>query len=273
MNDHSPNLQDSPVEGFGSASDFDKFQTSVTRRNRYIRTSEQEAFLSTIIASSNSRCEIIPCGELFWRAQRGNEWEEEEISDELVLVREAPFSSTRMKPLQDRATEGRVNPKGIPYLYLSTTEKAAISEVRPSLGEYVSVGEFQTQRDIKIVDCSRYRERLPPQLIDFDIPQEQWEECVWIGIDRAFSAPVNNTDDTAEYAATQILAETFRSSGIAGIKYKCAFDKDGYNIALFDVADADIVARHLRRVTGIDVSFRDECRSYYSTSAKPDQGP
>lgn len=39
-----------------------------------------------------------------------------------------------MKPLSNSASEGRANPKGIPYLYVATDKETAMSEVRPSLG-------------------------------------------------------------------------------------------------------------------------------------------
>lgn len=48
-----------------------------------------------------------------------------------------------MKPLRDKASEGRANPKGIPYLYLATTKEAPMSEVRPWIGSDISVGQFK----------------------------------------------------------------------------------------------------------------------------------
>jgi RES domain-containing protein len=39
-----------------------------------------------------------------------------------------------MKPLRDRAREGRANPKGIPYLYLATHAKAAATRKNGKLG-------------------------------------------------------------------------------------------------------------------------------------------
>ena len=45
-----------------------------------------------------------------------------------------------MKPLERIALEGRTNPKGIPYLYLSSKKETAMSEVRPWIGGYISLG-------------------------------------------------------------------------------------------------------------------------------------
>ena len=120
----------------------------------------------------------------------------------------------RMKPLKDRAVEGRANPKGIPYLYLATNRETALAEVRPWIGSLISVGAFEILRELRIVNCSSddhniiYREEPPP---------EEREKAVWVSIDRAFSRPVDPSDDVAAYVPTQILAELFKAEGYDGI--------------------------------------------------------
>lgn len=59
-----------------------------------------------------------------------------------------------MKPLPDHAKEGRVNPVGIPVLYLASTEESAISEIRPWVGSEVSAPQFKVLRDLKAVNLS-----------------------------------------------------------------------------------------------------------------------
>ena len=49
------------------------------------------------------------------------------------------FAPNRMKPLVNKAIEGRINPKGIPYLYLSTKKETAMSEVRPWIGAAIAL--------------------------------------------------------------------------------------------------------------------------------------
>lgn len=138
-----------------------------------------------------------------------------------------------MRPLHDRAYEGRVNPKGIPCLYLATTRQVAMSEVRPWLGSVVSVARFEVQCDLTVVDCSVFHGTTVPQIEAST--SEDVEKTVWAHIDHAFSRPVTRSDNTAEYAATQILAEVFRSEGYDGVIYKSAFSAEGYNVALFDL--------------------------------------
>jgi hypothetical protein len=57
-----------------------------------------------------------------------------------------------MKPPNNMAREGRVNPKGIPCLYLADERNTAMAETRPWLGSYISLGEFKTVRGLRVID-------------------------------------------------------------------------------------------------------------------------
>lgn len=59
-----------------------------------------------------------------------------------------------MKPQPRRAREGRVNPNGIPCLYLADTKETAMAEMRAWLGTPITVSQFELVRDISIVDFS-----------------------------------------------------------------------------------------------------------------------
>jgi hypothetical protein len=65
-----------------------------------------------------------------------------------------PLSAERMMPKAEFAGDGRVNPRGIPCLYLADTCSAVISEMRPWIGSYVTIAKFETVRDCLLVDCS-----------------------------------------------------------------------------------------------------------------------
>jgi hypothetical protein len=61
-----------------------------------------------------------------------------------------------MKPRPNQASEGRVNPKGIPCLYGATSPNTAVAEVRPWKGELVSVGKFTLCRSVEIIECLKF---------------------------------------------------------------------------------------------------------------------
>jgi hypothetical protein len=166
-----------------------------------------------------------------------------------------------MKPLTDRAHDGRANPKGIPCLYLATQAETAISEVRPWIGSYVSVGQFKLLRPVEIIDCSR--ERLDHMFYWEEPSPEEVEKAVWSDIDRAFAEPMTRSDDTADYVPTQILAELFKREGFGGVAYKSRFGERGYNVALFDVDAADLINCGLARVESIKFNSKDVDNPYF----------
>ncbi|MFN4141211.1 RES family NAD+ phosphorylase [Aestuariivirga sp.] len=165
-----------------------------------------------------------------------------------------PLSESRMRPLQDRAYEGRVNPKGIPCLYLATARDVAMSEVRPWIGSILSVARFSLNRQVTVVDCSKYHGIDAPSAENAGT--EPVSESVWAHIDHAFSRPVTRSDNTAEYAATQVIAEVFRSEGYDGVIYKSALAPDGYNIALFELGVALQTESYLFQVKKATFEFR-----------------
>ena len=246
---------------FESAYGYSAFARFVKQKARYILDADNQTFIELLIETSKSRKSSLPKGTLLWRAQLGSDWQyafldRDDSGNEIFEPEKSPYPYTteRMIPLPDRAYEGRVNPKGIPCLYLATDRDTAMSEVRPSIGSYVSVAQFVVLRALTLVDCSS--ESIPPKtrqhllkllLRSDDFDAEHREISVWSDVNEAFAAPVNRTDDLADYAPTQLMAEAFQRIGFEGIKYSSHCGK-GWNIALFDLTAAEPVINHLYKV-------------------------
>jgi RES domain-containing protein len=233
---------------FSSPEAFDDFAREIGACSRYIRSPESECFLQAVAATCRRRSSSIERGTIFWRAQVGHGWEREGAGSRKVP---GPHSRERMKPLHDRAYEGRINPKGIPCLYFATSRDVAISEVRPWLGSAVTVARFRTVARMELVDCT-WHDGSPRQA-----PAMEVENKVWAAIDRAFSRPVIETDNKAEYAATQAIAEVFREVGFDGVVYRSAYAGDGRNVALFDLEAAEVIDQALFEICDIRLDFRE----------------
>lgn len=246
---------------FKSAWSFMEFSHSVRYRYRYARTTDVETFLSALIETAEARSKSIPSPSIFWRAQLGTAKAERKIEDpELTVLFEEdiPLAADRMVPLRNAAHEGRVNPKGIPCLYLATDKETAMSEIRPWLGAKLSVATFRTERVLRIVDCSVHHNSNPFLDLRLDNPSpEQVTDSVWTQVDQAFSEPINDDLATASYSPTQVIAEAFRQSGFDGVVYKSKLGP-GFNLALFDLDCAKPVARKLFKVTGVTFQFSEE---------------
>lgn len=249
----------SEITTFDSWRAFSNFEREVRKNRRFVRTSEAEQFLDAVRRTIRSRQSKISKGRGFWRAQIGYALRHIDEIDDLVP---SAFLPERMKPQNDRAMEGRANPKGIPMLYLCTNKEAAMSEVRPWLGSLISLGYFETQRDLLLVDCTRRTGQTPPVVFG-DPGRESWDSVVWSDIDRAFTMPVTRSDDTGDYVATQILVELFRDEGFDGIAYRSAFGERSTNLALFDLQCAELKSCQLHEVTNVKMNFVERDNPYW----------
>lgn len=250
---------------FDSWRSFWDFRLEITSSSRFMRSPASQRFLDTVAAECHERATSIPAGRNFYRAQVAHR---DELDDESGETFPGPAARTRMLPLRDRAREGRVNPKGIPCLYMAADEHTAIAESRPWIGSLVSVGLFQTKRELRIVDCTDGADRHPFYLEGEPEPAKR-SEAVWCYIARAFREPVTRDDDRAEYAATQSIADVFRTQKFDGLAYRSSFGTDRYNIALFDINAADLVMCRLYEIRDVQLRYTETANPYFVQNKPP----
>jgi hypothetical protein len=218
------------------------------RKTRYIREREANDFLETLWETSVTRQESVD-GGFMYRAQIGAKWEQQDHGEGVVIDVPTPLDPDRMKPLTDRAREGRANPKGIPVIYLATEPETAVAEVRPWVGAYVSVGSFRITRPIRIVNFDAGDTRRKVYMKEPNAAER--ERAVWADIDRAFATPLNPADDVADYSPTQIVAELFRTRGLDGIAYRSSLAA-GHNVALFNPDGVELESCQLVEVENVE---------------------
>ena len=257
---------------FTDALDYLAFSTETVSFRRFRLSERSQVFIDAVRESAIDHQTEIPSGTTLFRAQLGSERKTEiPLSDDLgefsLIESLKPFSPERMKPLPHSATEGRVNPKGIPCLYLASKADTAMSEVRPWRGAIISIGTFETTRDLTLVDCTK-KIAGPPRVIIGLAPQaatpERLESENWLGIAHAFAVPVTEADNKAQYAPTQILAEVFKAQGFDGLKYQSLLADDvdcGFSYALFNLNDAELVECNVCSVKSMTHEFSGAERS------------
>ena len=160
-----------------------------------------------------------------------------------------------MKPLRHSAHEGRVNPRGIPCLYVANNRDTAVAEVRPWVGALVSVARLSLSRELRLVNCTDDG-NFDAELFFEEPPPDEREEIVWRAIARAFSKPVTDDPGLAEYAPTQVLAEEFKYRGYDGVAYRSRLGT-GFNVAVFDLDALDVVYLELHRVQRVSYETHD----------------
>jgi len=260
---------------FKSWQSYWRFEQKVLHNQRYIYDDEIIEFLETVSQTMKSRERIIKKDSIVWRSQLGSASRPMFKDDEYVSDEPCPHFPERMVPLEYSASEGRVNPKGIPYLYLATDKETAMGEARPWVGAEISVAQFKLLREQKIVDCSVHHGSGEPFFFNIDNanfyePDDaEKEKAVWTHIDKAFSRPAAENNNKAQYAPTQIIAELFKNKGYDGIAYKSSLGK-GHNIALFDLKTAELINCSLFEAKEISFKLSQAGNPYFATKKEGD---
>lgn len=238
---------------------YNDFSEAVKTTLRFVRSQSSEKFLNEVRVSCTTRKITIPKGKIYWRARLGCEFEEvtkEEPDITVVYPEQRPYGRDGMKPIPNWQGEGRANPRGILALYVATTRDTALAEVRPWIGATISVAQLITERELNVIDCSKYH--APENFLDiFDDQTKSREDGIWMAIDRAFATPVSKEDEAKDYIPTQILAELFKAEGYDGVVYKSLLSDDGFNVTFFNLDHAKVINASLYKLNSIQFKFSD----------------
>ena len=123
--------------------EYQAFHDETIKSRRYIHTSEINKFLFSFRNEIHKNCIRIFSGNEYYRAQKGF-CEHIEYNKHIKV----PYDKDRMYPLKEEASEGRINPKGIPYLYLTEIDDNALYEIGANYKSYISLSKFQLARTL-----------------------------------------------------------------------------------------------------------------------------
>lgn len=143
-------------------------------------------------------------------------------------------------PPDDVATAGRANSKGISCLYLASNKNTTVKEIRANAFDYVTIATFKLKRDVKILDLSSITHNSPfyaeTDKVKFLVNEKHLKQ-----IERDLAKPVSNRDSDLDYLPTQYISDFAKFLGYDGVKYLSTFDREAYNLALFDVDSCNCV--------------------------------
>jgi RES domain-containing protein len=254
-------VQDTGSFQFVSPHEWHDFCRYLQTQNRYVLNEKWAKFVQTVLFTAKKREHILKQGKILYRARIGIEEYEYEMKDKegksCPNIGIAPISSQEINaPPGEKAREGRINPRGISYLYLSNNAETALSEVRPWLDKLITVGQFHLCKDVTVVDASQDKHgRYFISERKIEEPSDKWESYVWRDINKSFSTPVSNGEEHRHYVQTQYLSECFKNAGYDGIMYRSSLTMDGYNIALFDPQNARLKAAGLYDIKSVKYEF------------------
>ena len=242
------------MSSFRSKGAYSDFVHTVVEERRWIFDEKTTEFLVAVRAASRKRARSLKVGTRLCRAQRGSEFA---TVDDIHVEEEHPLPEKRMVPEPSLIrNDGRANPPGFAYLYLATTPATALAEMRPWIGEPVTLAIFELLRSIKLVVCQAGAEDWEQRLFDRRPSVEKRDQHVWNDISRAFARPVARDDQEGAYVPTQILAEVFKAAGFDGLAYRSSLER-GTNIVLFDLGVAKPLprCRYVYRLKRVSYDF------------------
>ena len=217
-----------------------QFSESIKRENRFHNNMfNPDAFASFLSVATKN----FPKGTKLFRAR---------IADS----KEGFAPKEMFAPPVGRRRAGRINPEGIGVLYLASDKRTALTEARASVYDFVSVGEFCTKKDLRIVDLSSIS-KMSPFLYQGDIEQFFVNRKVFQEMALEIAKPLRRSDSILEYLPTQYISEFVKSQGYDGVAYESTLHRGGYNIAVYDELLFDCLNVNTVEVKQVEYKFDD----------------
>jgi hypothetical protein len=203
--------------------DFEKY---LKHNNRFFIPNEIRQILDDIIIDETFN-ETILSNEILYRGRKGRH---------LCI-------DNMGAPKEEKSNAGRCNPTGIPYLYLSRDIGPCISELKPNIGEDLTIGSFKINKDLSIFS-----------LIDNVYVGDEFKVDLSLFLNFNFSKFVT-VDKELNYIPTQFFSELVKNNGFDGIEYSSSVYKTGKNIVLFDTNSASCFKTELYRINNINYEY------------------
>ncbi|MGL1813919.1 UNVERIFIED_CONTAM: RES domain-containing protein [Serratia marcescens] len=159
----------------------------------------------------NTALTILPKGEALYRGRIAKDDEEKEafLSDPVKKLSAPP---------NHLATNNRMSPPGIAFLYTASDAETAIAELHPFISDTVAIGQFVTARDLRFFDFTLLENVAYADAHILDTPSKDKtfkNRYLMRTLHRLIARPLRANDTS--YIETQVFAEIIR--GYPGERY------------------------------------------------------
>ena len=155
------------------------------------------------------------------------------------------------------AKSGRANPEGISYLYLAGDLETTLYEVRASLFDYVSVGTFKLDDNIKVVNLSEETYDIFSHAESETLDELIIHKSFIRKLEEELSKPRRRSDSELDYLPTQYLSELIKSMECDGIEFKSSLNKKGLNLVIFNPEKFRCIEVKLYDIEDIELSHTE----------------
>lgn len=158
------------------------------------------------------------------------------------------------KPTIDKTTPGRANPKGIPYLYVTTEIETAIYESRSSYLDYITIGEFELAEPMEVVSL-RAISTISPFAFGDKLSDNIAHQKYLTRLEKELSKPIRRFDKELDYLPSQYLCEYVKSLGYDAIEYGSSLKTEGVNLAVFNDSKLEIKSTDVYEISDVQLTY------------------
>jgi len=227
---------------------FQELYQGLSRKNRFVPSPPAQRLVDELLEFARShRSAKISRGSYFFRAR---------INPTQTPTSPRPLTRTKMSaPPLDLAAAGRLNPEGIPYLYLASDSYTAVAEVRPWVGAQLTLARVKIDQNIEIIDFMNETPVGRPPGARFP-GSESGAELIWRELlSYVMSMPLQ-PNHSVRYVPTQYFAEVPKANGFGGVKYKSSLNPKGFNLAIFNPLAGCVTSTRLVTVSGVTYTYK-----------------
>jgi hypothetical protein len=218
---------------------WENFAEEIKYKNRFFLNENIDLDLLSNLLKNFSKS--YDKGKIFYRAR---------VSDK------AGFDINHMgKPPVDKASPGRANPSGIPYLYLSTKIDTTIYESRSSFLDYITIAEFKLIETLQVVSL-REIAAISPFIFGDELSNYLSHQKYVARLEQELSKPVRRFDKELDYLPSQYLCEYVKSKGYDAIEYGSSLFHGGINLAVFNDDKLEVKAIEVYEISDVNLNFK-----------------
>lgn len=211
--------------------EYIEYCNSIKENNRFFVDSKYTDYFEIYISDNTKTLEP---GLEFYRSRIHSKQQD----NELYLDTEI-----KMPPKNIISSAGRANPKGINYFYVASNKITSITEVKPSLGDCLTLGIFKNTTNLKVLEVDNMSTLSGTSVKEAlgDINQENLTAEVnktmffMLYLMNDFTKPIKGEPEV-EYVPYQFFAEFCKMKGLDGIKYRSSLmnrEEDNFSFVFF----------------------------------------
>ncbi|WP_154840007.1 RES family NAD+ phosphorylase [Clostridium paraputrificum] len=241
---------------------WENFKSEIKERRRFFINEEVTHYLDML---------RHPCDSPEERKKKNNFVDTFHFAFNGILYRSrvGDFSNTddlKSPPIY-LSNNGRCNPKGIRYLYLSESVTTSISEVRPNVGDIVTVAHFNIPISVNFFRFDTYK-----LMEEHSVNNRKWINNDILRnlldiINEDLSLAVT-TSSSIDYLPYQFISEYLRTKGYMGFAFDSSVrlkinddDSRGVNYVLFDEKifdNLEITKLEKYKIKRVDYHYTEE---------------